>query len=116
MSCGQKATCGTPQPSFFFRSLPLIAEIAEAQPNLEVLAPAKGDHGLEFVATFPGHSHLTILKGALDLQTLLLDRFDDLLGFISVETLLDDQLLRRVAERRNRRILAIDVPQVDPAL
>ena len=53
----------------------------------------------------PRHAHLTILKSRLHFQPQGFDRFGDLLGLVSVETLLDTKFLPGVAERRNFRIL-----------
>src|SRR5206468_3952176 len=94
----------------------LIAIIPKLQPDAKIPRAAKGDHGLQVVAALSRHANLPVLQRALHLERLRLDRLDDFLRLLAFETLLDGEFLCRVAERRNRRVLAIHVPQIHAAL
>ena len=93
-----------------------IAEISEGEADAEIFGAAESDDGLQVVAVFPGYTDLALLQSALHFETLRFNRGDNLLRLVAIETLLDEQVLCRVAERRYGWVFAIHVAQVHAAL
>ena len=108
--------------SFGTRPLPptphrqLVAKIPKAQRHAEVPAPAERDHFLQVVPLLPIHANLPLLEGALHLEIRSLDCLHDLLRLVAIEPLLDDEVLRRMAERRDDGVFPFDVAQIDVPL
>src|SRR5277367_3987691 len=91
----------------------LIPEILERERHGEIPATQEGDDLLQLVALLARHANLPLLQRALHLERLLFDRLDNFLRLVALEALLDQEILRGVAERRNRRILPLHVAEVD---
>src|SRR5271165_5428871 len=81
------------------RNRTLVPEIREPQRDAEILAPQKLNDRLQIISLFARDSDLALLSLALDLCIECFDRFDDLLGFVSFESLLNMNFLARVAQR-----------------
>jgi peptide chain release factor 2 len=77
----------------------LIAEILEGERDPEILATAERDHFLEFVPLFSGDADLPLLEGALHFEVAALDGLHDFLRLFPIQSLLDHEILRGVAER-----------------
>ena len=78
--------------------LNLVSEICETKTHTKVLAAQELDDRLKLISLFSGHPDLTFLNLALDLGIQRFNRFDNFLGLIALQALLDLNLLTRVSE------------------
>ena len=82
-----------------------ISEVFEGQCDAELSLPQGADDLLQVILLGAGNANLPILKGRLHLQSQRFYRLGDLLCFVAVQTLLNGELLSRVAQGERCRDL-----------
>src|SRR5205823_14043622 len=94
----------------------LIAEVFEIRGDSKVATAQKGNDRLQFVLLLSGDPDLSVLHLALHFEVLRFDGLNYFFRFVAFQTLLNFQLLSRVAQRRNCSIELFDIAQIDSTL